>query len=84
MNKLSGKEYYDLGDKIVRLALEASGYEHKKDSDQSSSWREARIDALAALMAEAMQDGSAVSLEDKRLAMVIATSVHDEFEGHTK
>lgn len=83
MNRLSGQDYYALSDKIVRLVQHASGYDPRKDPDQMQSWREARIDAMAALMAEALLAGPTESMQEKRHAMDIAASVSDQHEGRT-
>jgi len=83
MNRLSGQDYYALSDKMVRLVLRASGYEPKKDSNPEQSWRAARIDALAALMSEALLGGPTESMQEKRHAMDIAASVSDQHEGRT-
>jgi len=87
-NMLPSVGYLKLGDKIVRSVLHEAGYQPSNNFEQDrKSWRQARIDALAALMADGMDDDQSAAIQERDHAITIAVGAVDEvsgrFSGHS-
>jgi uncharacterized membrane protein len=78
--QLSGKEYLKLGDKIVRGVLSEAGYKpHQNFEEDRKNWRQARIDALAALMLDGLDDDRGHgALQERDNALNLALACLDE------
>jgi len=73
---LTDRDYMSLGDRLVRSVLSTASYKpHNKFEEDQKHWRQARIDALAALMAEGMLDGAKSGIDERDAAMHIAVDV---------
>jgi len=73
---LTDRDYMSLGDRITRSVLSTAGYKpHNNFEEDQKHWRQARIDALTALMIEGMLDGPRAGVEEREAAMDIAVDV---------
>jgi uncharacterized membrane protein len=74
--------YLKLGDKLVRSVLREAGYRPVNNFEEDrKSWRQARIDALAALMVDAMDDDRSAAVRERANAITIAAGAADEISG---
>jgi hypothetical protein len=81
-NVLPSVGYLKLAEKLVRSVLHDAGYRPANNFEEDrKSWRQARIDALAALMVDGMDDDRSAAIQERSHAITIAAGAADEISG---
>lgn len=84
-NVLPSVGYLKLAEKLVRSVLKDAGYQPANNFEEDrKSWRQARIDALAALMVDGMDDDRHEAIQERAHAITIAAGAADEVSGRNR